>query len=64
MSELIFSDELPRIDWSEVKRFDTGYGMKAATSLALPRAWTLPFVLVPVAVASQVGSSEDRKSVV
>ncbi len=46
MSELIFSDDLPRIDWAEVRRFDADYGMKGASSLALPRAWTPAFALI------------------
>lgn len=50
MSALIFSDDVPRIEWADVKRFDSDYGMKGATSLALPRAWTPSFVLIPVSM--------------
>lgn len=46
MSALIFSGDLPRIDWAEVKRFNSDYGMKGASSLALPRTWTPAFALI------------------
>lgn len=52
MSELIFSDDLPRIDWANLKRFNSGYGMKGASSLAIPRAWTPPFALVPTSMVT------------
>jgi predicted house-cleaning noncanonical NTP pyrophosphatase (MazG superfamily) len=50
VSALIFSEDVPRIDWAEVKRFDADYGMKGASSLTLPRAWTPAFALVSAAM--------------
>jgi hypothetical protein len=53
VSELIWSDDFVRIDWSDTQQFAQTYGTKAATSLAIPRAWTLPYVLISVAEAEK-----------
>ena len=47
MMSLVFSEDIPPIDWHETKRYSDLYGNKGATSLAIPRLWTPPFVLIP-----------------
>lgn len=39
---------MPRIAWADTVQYSQRYGVKAATSLAIPRAWTPPFLLMPV----------------
>ena len=41
-----FSDDLERIEWSELESFKLAFGPKGAGLLALPRQWSPPFVLV------------------
>jgi predicted house-cleaning noncanonical NTP pyrophosphatase (MazG superfamily) len=50
---MIFSANVPRVDWSEVRQFGVTYGSKGATSLALPRAWTPAFALIPASLVDQ-----------
>lgn len=58
MSDLIFSDTFARIEWSDTPRIAQNYGTKAATSLAIPRAWTLPFMLVPAEITRSLAAGE------
>jgi predicted house-cleaning noncanonical NTP pyrophosphatase (MazG superfamily) len=60
---LIFSDEMARIDWSEVSSLRNSYGVKAASSLAVPRAWTPSFALVPSTIVASVGTASSLSSV-
>jgi hypothetical protein len=60
---LIFSDEMARIDWSEVRPLKSAYGVKGATSLAIPRAWTPPFALVPSSVVASIDATSSLSSV-
>jgi hypothetical protein len=50
---MIFSADVPRIDWSEVSQLGATYGSKGATSLAVPRAWIPPFALIPTSLVDQ-----------
>ena len=63
MNGLIFSDEMARIDWSEVSALKGTYGVKGATSLAIPRRWTPPFALIPSSVVARVADSSSLSSV-
>jgi predicted house-cleaning noncanonical NTP pyrophosphatase (MazG superfamily) len=51
---IIFSDSWPIADWSESKLVAQEFGVKGASSLALPRAWTLPFALIPINEVSKI----------
>jgi hypothetical protein len=51
---LIFSEDCPCISWEDVSRYNAEFGMKAATSLAIPRFWTPPFVIVSVSHAREL----------
>ena len=46
MTRVLFSDDGPRLDWSEARTMALIYGPKGAACLALPRKWTPPFVLL------------------
>ncbi len=63
MKGLIFSNEMARIDWSEVSQLKDAYGVKGATSLSIPRAWTPPFALVPSSVVATIDASSSLSSV-
>jgi predicted house-cleaning noncanonical NTP pyrophosphatase (MazG superfamily) len=63
VNKLFFSDDQPRIDWSEVKRFDVECGTKGGASLAIPRAWTLRFALVPVEIVAQIDASHTLSNI-
>ncbi|MGE0231277.1 MAG: nucleoside triphosphate pyrophosphohydrolase [Flavobacteriaceae bacterium] len=63
MTRLVFSDDQPRIDWSEIERFAAVFGKKAATSLAIPRPWSLPFALVPTEATSEIASGKPLSKV-
>jgi predicted house-cleaning noncanonical NTP pyrophosphatase (MazG superfamily) len=52
VSEVLLSDEIERLDWPDVGQFSDRFGIKGATSLAIPRPWTLPFALVSVQAES------------
>ena len=54
MSALIRSDFSPPIGWVDTKRISEEFGVKAATSLAIPRAWTLPFIIISYHDAEQL----------
>jgi predicted house-cleaning noncanonical NTP pyrophosphatase (MazG superfamily) len=60
---LIFSDETARINWSDVDPLKTLYGAKAATSLAIPRAWMPPFALVPSSAAASINATWSLSSI-
>jgi predicted house-cleaning noncanonical NTP pyrophosphatase (MazG superfamily) len=64
VSELIFSEELARIDWSDVHQLQNEYGVKGATSLAIPRAWTPPFALLSSPAVKLIDASTPLSSVV
>lgn len=46
MSAPLHSDRIEAIEWSDTLRFAQDYGVKAANCLAIPRAWTLPFLSI------------------
>lgn len=48
MSGLILSEAIEAVGWSDTLQFAQKYGVKGATSLAIPRPWTLPFMLLSV----------------
>lgn len=54
MSGLILSEEMQPIGWSDVPQFSQEYGVKGATSLAIPRRWTPPFALLSVPQVNQL----------
>lgn len=56
MNALILSDATPRIAWADTVQFSQQYGVKAATSLAIPRAWTPPFLLLSVKEAGELAN--------
>lgn len=62
MTELIFSNESVRIGWSDVGPLKSTYGVKGATSLAIPRAWTLPFALISSSVVGKIGATSSLSS--
>ena len=51
---MIFSDDTPRIAWSEVRVFENEYGIKGSTTLTLPRSWTPAFALVSIEEAGRI----------
>ena len=56
MTDLIFSEDVSPIDWSDVRTFGIDYGVKSSTTFALPRAWTPEFVALPAKMAQQIKS--------
>lgn len=46
MTDVILSGEMGLIEWSDIPQFSNSYGVKSATSLVIPRAWTPPFALL------------------
>jgi len=54
VNALILSEATPRIAWADTVQFSQHYGVKAATSLAIPRAWTPPFLLLSVKEAREL----------
>ena len=54
MKALIHSQSTAPIGWADTFRFAQDYGVKASTSLVIPRAWTLPFLLIPVKDAERI----------
>jgi len=60
---LIFSDEMARIDWLDVGALKNVYGVKGATSLAVPRGWTPPFALVPSSIVASTDATSCLSSV-
>lgn len=56
MNDIIVSDEVNSIEWSDVPGFSGVYGVKGASSLTIPRPWTLPFALLPADFVTAVGS--------
>lgn len=56
MNALILSDATPPIAWADTVQFAQQYGVKAATSLAIPRLWTPPFLLLPVLPAVELAA--------
>lgn len=46
MNPILASNMLPMIEWADSRHYAQTYGVKAAGALAIPRAWTLPFLLV------------------
>lgn len=56
MSALVLSEATDPINWSDTLQYAQTYGVKGATSLTIPRAWTLPFGLISVDLAAQLAS--------
>lgn len=46
MSRLLNSGDLPAIEWADTPSYAQIYGVKAAGALAIPRSWSLPFLLI------------------
>lgn len=59
MNDIILSDAYELIDWADVQQLGSRFGVKGASSLAIPRAWTPPFALVSAPLAATVGTSGD-----
>jgi predicted house-cleaning noncanonical NTP pyrophosphatase (MazG superfamily) len=62
VNSLIFSDETVKIEWSEVYQRASTYGVKGASSLAIPRVWTPPFALISSSTVSQIGANSSLSS--
>ncbi|KQM14849.1 nucleoside triphosphate pyrophosphohydrolase [Novosphingobium sp. Leaf2] len=58
MNNIILSDAYPCIDWADVHQLSATFGVKGASSLAIPRAWTPPFALIPAALASTAADTD------
>jgi predicted house-cleaning noncanonical NTP pyrophosphatase (MazG superfamily) len=52
---LIFSDEVPRINWSDASTLKVRFGPKASTLTTLPRYWTPPFAILACDVCNEEG---------
>lgn len=64
MTDIVLSDKTARIQWSEVRQFSERFGVKGATSLAIPRAWTPPFALISADVLSAIGAGDSLEDAV
>lgn len=64
MSDIVLSDKAARIEWSEVRQFSERFGVKGATSLVIPKAWTPPFALISDDVVSGIGAGDDLEDAV
>lgn len=62
MTDIISSAAQPEIGWSDVSQFAGEYGVKAAASLSIPRAWTPPFLAISSRLAKEV-AAHDREAV-
>jgi predicted house-cleaning noncanonical NTP pyrophosphatase (MazG superfamily) len=51
---VLYHSLTPAIAWSEIDALKRDYGPKGAGLAALPRPWTLPFVLIPASITSGV----------
>lgn len=57
MNNIILSDVQERIDWVDVQDYSYRFGVKGASSLAIPRAWIPPFALISVELVASTGAS-------
>jgi predicted house-cleaning noncanonical NTP pyrophosphatase (MazG superfamily) len=64
VSDILLSDEIDRVDWSDVRQFSDRFGVKGATSLAIPRHWTLPFALVSSGLVSHLKDGAPIESAI
>ncbi|MFD1330749.1 nucleoside triphosphate pyrophosphohydrolase [Methylopila musalis] len=64
MTAVFFSEDSGPIDWSEAELARSDYGVKGASCLALPRAWTLPFALVPTDVVAATSREKPLSSII
>jgi len=62
MIGLIFSDDTARIHWSDVRPLQSEYGVKGATSLAIPQAWTPPFALASSSIVASIDATSSLSS--
>lgn len=46
MTALLSSNSVTAIEWADTAQYAQTYGVKGAGALAIPRAWTLPFLLI------------------
>jgi hypothetical protein len=60
---MIFSDDAPRVDWSEVRQLESTYGRKGGSSLAIPCAWTPAFALIPATQVHQANKTDNFTTV-
>ena len=61
MSDMLYSESSASFTWSEAIAAKDVYGSKGAGLAALPRAWTLPFILVPAARSSNLPKEDEPK---
>jgi predicted house-cleaning noncanonical NTP pyrophosphatase (MazG superfamily) len=61
---VLFSDDVLRADWSEAKQAEPEFGVKGASALALPRAWTPPFAVISVELISSVSAEVPLSSLI
>jgi len=61
---IVFSDDQVPLDWSEARRSCEEFGVKGASSLALPRKWTLPFAVISTAIVGEVSANRPLSDVV
>jgi len=59
VNDVILSDAYPRIDWADVQQLSSSFGVKGASSLSIPRAWTPPFALISATLASAAAGSDS-----
>jgi predicted house-cleaning noncanonical NTP pyrophosphatase (MazG superfamily) len=57
--KLLYSDSSPVISWSEVEVAKRIYGPKGSGLIALPRAWTPGFILVPASLTSELPETPE-----
>jgi predicted house-cleaning noncanonical NTP pyrophosphatase (MazG superfamily) len=53
IEDILFSEDMPPLDWSDAASKKAIYGPKGALLASLPRPWTPPFALVPSIARSQ-----------
>ena len=63
MINVIFSEELDPIAWSESRSYENSYGTKGSTTLLLPRLWTPEFVLISVHDVKNISRTNPLTSV-
>lgn len=57
MKNIFISEDDSPLTWSEASAVRDAYGSKAAGLTMLPKAWTLPFIIVPAANTQEVSRS-------
>jgi hypothetical protein len=57
---VIFSEDIPPVEWSETEPLRLEFGPKAATLAALPRAWTPPFALISTRCLQRITGTDKH----